>query len=373
MASNSKTKILFVIHTLEAGGAQKVLTIVANHLDAELFDVTICCLQSTGGLQYLLDGRVSVLNLGYKRTYRALWGLRKVIREGNYSIVVSWISYINAFLAAFRWIMPKTILLGRESSLPSKMLVSQVDYPSIFRILYKSYKNLDGIICQSVAMKEDLIRNFSVDKNKIEIINNPVWLPDTPGSMDKETKKFLDRDGKLLLYVGRFSGEKRAHLLVEVLGELPENYRLLLIGQGPEAAKVEQSIRDTAVSNKVLVLENCTNPKMFYYAADCLVLSSEFEGYPNVLLEAGACGCPAVVYKTEGGAKEIINGRNGIYLEPSREVGLADFAAAIEKACSGHFDREAIRQETADKFGVDKILPKYEKYFLQWFPTGKTS
>jgi len=94
------------------------------------------------------------------------------------------------------------------------------------------------------------------------------------------------------------------------------------------------------------------------------VLTSSFEGFPNVLLEANAVGCPVVVYKTRGGAAEIVNDETGIYISPDDTGGLKTLALSITAVCnnSQHFDRQRIAAITHSRFNVKKIVSKYICY-----------
>ena len=97
-------------------------------------------------------------------------------------------------------------------------------------------------------------------------------------------------------------------------------------------------------------------------SADLLLLTSHFEGFPNVLLESGAVGTPVVAFNCAGVSAEIIEENKTGFIIP--DGNKTAFAAAILRGCSTSFDRDYIRQKTAERFGIERILTQFETLFL---------
>jgi len=152
--------------------------------------------------------------------------------------------------------------------------------------------------------------------------------------------------------------------LIDAFKLLPAAYRLLLVGYGPLEKKIIDKIQQDELVRQIRIVSDCSNPVLFYQRASCLVLTSSFEGFPNVLLEANAMGCPVVVYKTKGGAAEIVSNETGVYISPDNAGDLNALASAIESVCnnSQHFDRERIAAITYDRYNVKKIVSSYLCY-----------
>lgn len=349
---------------MERGGAEKVLTVVANRFDSTKFEVIIGCLKKKGELLGMLNHEIQVIDINQPRPYFIFFKLRRIIKANEIDIVCGWMGHINAILSFFRFLLPgKVTLLGRESSIPSRWLYNY-RWPGLFRFFYKFYNRMDGIICQSASMQKDLIDNFNVRPGKTIIINNPVAFSNNEYTIPWKIRSFMEGAEKLLLFVGRFSKEKKVGLLLRVMQFLPDSYKLLLVGYGPDENEIIDSITELSLKERTMMDKNCNNPLSYYYRADCLVLCSEFEGYPNVILEAISSGCPVVVYNTFGGAKEMINSDYGIYIDPAMDKGVDFFAEMIEKVCTQDYNRKKISISAKERYDPHKIVKIYEDYFI---------
>ncbi len=368
MRSNStKIKLAIVIPNLYKGGAEKVLVNFVNNLDYSKYEPLIFCLKKEGDLIAAVNSQVVIEDLNSPRVYFSIWQIRKYLKKHKPDVLIGWMGHVNAVLAFYKfWLPSKLVLICRESSIPSKF-IKYYRAPGLFRFLYRFLNRYDGIICQSDAMKQDLVKNFGVTQSKIEVINNPVVVSADTNEISKEVETFIENAEKVLLFVGRFSAEKRISLLSDVMMVLPEGYKLILIGYGPQEATIRKEVNDKKLTHRIHLVTDCSNPAAFYERADCLLLTSAFEGFPNVVLEANALGCPACIYKTVGGAAEIITSENGIYISPNSETGMNDFAEAIQKICTQPtiFGREKIRKSTEQKFGVKVIMNQYMDYIGQ--------
>ncbi len=364
--SPKKIKIAFVIPNLKRGGAEKVLTHFVNNIDYNSYEPVIFCQRKEGELISEINPAVQIVDLNSPRVYFIFFALRKAIKKYKPDVLISWMGHINATLAFLKPLLPvKLALMCRESSIPSRF-ISHYRAPGLFRFMYRFLNRYDGIICQSEAMKEDLVKNFNVQANKIKTIHNPVVINPGP-AISANVTLFLRDAEKVLLYVGRFSAEKRAAITLEVMNMLPPTYKLVMLGYGPLENTIRETIVKKGLLERVLVIADCSNPVSFYKRADCLLLTSAFEGFPNVLLEANAMGCPVCVYKTSGGASEIIYNGNGIYINPNSAGGIEEFAEAIEKICTTPtiFIRPDIIRTAEKKFGVQEIIKQYLTYIEQ--------
>lgn len=359
-------KVAFVIPNLKRGGAEKVLVHLVNNIDYKIFEPIIFCQQKEGELLSSINKEVTVVDLQSPRVYFIYKALTTAIKKYNPAILVGWMGHINAMLAFHKHRFPKSLIVCcRESSIPSRF-ISHYKFPGLFRWLYKKLNRLDGVICQSDAMSNDLQTHFQVAANKIKIISNPVAIANT-GVLPAAADKFANSAEKLLLFVGRFSKEKMPRTCADVIQLLPEAFKLIMVGYGPLTNELEQYIHQKKSGSRILLVTDCTDPAGYYQRANCFLMTSAFEGFPNVLLEANSHGCPVVVYGTEGGAKEVVQEYNGIYIPPGEGEGLSSFASAIQKVCSGAVaaDKVKIAKLTNDKYGMNFIIKQYETYFLR--------
>jgi glycosyltransferase involved in cell wall biosynthesis len=359
-----RIRLAFIIANLEKGGAERVLVNLVNNLDVKKFAIGIFCLKQKGELLDFVKSSIKVYDLNCPRGYLAYFKIKKAINEFEPDILISWLGNVNAILAFFIPFLPrKVVYVCRESSIPS-FFNRHYRFPFVFDFLYRFMNRYQTIICQALAMRNDLINNFNVKAEKINIIRNPVLIRNVAEGIPAEIKSFLDNSDKTLIFVGRFSKEKGIDRLLDLIKLIPTNYRMILVGYGPEEERIISEIRTYDLDNKVKIVNDCNDPSPYYKEADCIVMTSIIEGMPNVLLEAFSWGCPAVVYKTEGGVSEIITEENGLYISGNSDVNMEELMKSIIDVCeSEKYNREVIIEWTRQNFGVEKIMNMYEKLF----------
>jgi glycosyltransferase involved in cell wall biosynthesis len=361
---DEKIKITFVTPSFGGGGAQRNLIHIVNSLDKSRFEVSIICLISEGPFYDLIDKEtVAVISCSHPSVYFSIFKIYKIIKEVKPDIVVSWMGFLNAYLSFFIPLFPKRIKwICRESSIPS-VANKQFTFSVLFSFLYKFLNRYHNIICQSEAMAEDLVEAYNVDKDKITIIKNPIDISAVNKGVGSvkygcENKKGIYR----LLFVGGLRKVKRVGLLLEALALLPEKYHLTIIGSGEELSDIENQIRILNLEAKVTILQNCFNPYPYYADSDCLLLSSLVEGFPNVVLEAFSCGCPAIGFNVKGGANEVLEDYGGFVVGGNS---YKDFAAQIITVCEQvKVDRIKIKADCQAKYDLSKIVSQFENIFI---------
>jgi glycosyltransferase involved in cell wall biosynthesis len=366
-ATGEKYKIVFVIPTLDKGGAERVLVNFVNEIDLSLYEPVIFCLKKKGDLLGLVKPGITVLDMDRPRIYFCMFKISREIKKVNPDAVIGWLGNVNSSMAFFRWLLPRKLtIMCRESSIPS-LFNHHYRFPFIFDFMYRFYNRFDAIIAQSTAMKEDLVQHFKVKPGKIRIINNPVAIAGASAEIDPDLDSFIPANGKCLLFVGRFSKEKQIELLLELMLLLPADYYLVLVGYGPLETSIRGKIGTLHLETRVRIISNCTNPAPYYQKADCFLLCSAFEGFPNVVLEANAQGCPAIVYKTVGGAKEILTGTNGVYIAPGEENTLMTFAKTVTDVCTNKekYNRKNIAGRIKENYSTSIIADRYLAYIKE--------
>ncbi len=162
-----------------------------------------------------------------------------------------------------------------------------------------------GLVTVCEALKRELV-NLGVEPERIQVLRNGVDLSVFRPVDRDSAREQLGLQGPTILTVANLVQLKGHNLIIEALSELPE-ITLLIAGEGPNRAALEQLAQDLEVDDRVRFLGTIPHERMceVYNAADVLVLASEHEGWPNVLLEAMACGTPALA-SSVGGIPEVI-------------------------------------------------------------------
>lgn len=352
-----KKSILFILPDLHAGGAERVVTTIANHLPREKFIPIILLLRKEGPYLEILEKDIEIIDLQIQRIRHALFPIFSELRKRKPDIVFSGFGEVNAYLSLFIKLLPKIKFIARETN-----VVSQHVTRKEIRFFYQFYNNYDQIICQSEDMKDDLLLNFSIAPNKISKINNPVDFQFIKKNLTSSTKPPCFFEGfKNVVAIGNLSYRKGFDRLLKVFSFLKKEKILLhILGEGRDHEMLQQMQKDLELKN-VIFHGVQKNPYSFLQFADLFVLSSHYEGFPNVLLEAGACGCYALVNNCQGGINEII--QQYINGEVSEIINHEDFAKKIKEILLKNHDKEAIIQSIQSRFSKEMILKKYFDLF----------
>lgn len=352
-------KICFIIPNLGGGGAERVATHLLNNLNLEKYDLTLIIMYKDKG-DYLkkLRKEVKIEFLNVDRIRFGILPIFKFLNKNHFDIVMVFSEDVMIFLGIF--VVPfikNTIFINRHLSVFLK------DKKSIFRkySLKVAYRNYDKVISQSKDMTESLLKNKLVSENKITEINNPVDFKNIDILSNKQEELEFDENFKNIIAVGRLFYQKGFDILINSMKSLiNENIKLFILGEGPERKKLEKLIKDFKLENKIFLIGRKSNPYIYMKNADLFILSSRFEGFPNVLLEANACGCYAICNNSPGGINEIIqeNINGNIINFENEEI----FSKTIKRELMRNHDKEKIIKIVKDKYSLENIISKYEEY-----------
>jgi len=203
----------------------------------------------------------------------------------------------------------------------------------------------DAIINVSQAMSQHTIAHYGVKSDKVHTvvngINTRIFYP-RPENKIRETVR-IEANAPLLIYVGRLIEAKGLRELVEAFALLRQtipNAELVLIGEGPFRTELDALIKEHGLQQHARMIGGQLPEQVAQWAstAQVLTLPSWTEGYPNVLVEALACGCPVVATQV-GGIPEIIDASRGI-LVPSRDISA--LTKGLMQALSQNWDRQGL-------------------------------
>lgn len=366
----NRLKLLFIIPSLEAGGSQKVLSIILQNISKVKFDCTLCVLTATGEFYEHIPNEVTKVNLQITRVRYTAFSLYRFIKKSNPDLVFVFdVNNLSLIMGLMSFFLPsKMKLITRESMVLSTFIDSYKSLKLLRKTAYKlTFKRFDSIVCQSNYMKEDLIKYFSVKAATIEVINNPVDtqylksisnVPDNPLKPDKIN----------LISVGRIVYVKGYDLLIQALSLVKlKNFHLTILGEKtPEnpgySEYVMNLVKKLGLIDKVSFLGFTDNPYKYIKQSDLLIISSRTEAFSNAAIEASALGTPIIAYDSPGGMSEIVvEGFNGWLIEDGN---IEKLAIAIDAKAKHQLNRKEISQYAKDKYDISKIIPAYEKVIL---------
>lgn len=324
MSTNKEIKkVAFVINKVTlSGGAERVICTLASEFSRQGIDATIIT-QQTAECGYSLEGKVKIWaakakgKISVLRNFARNSAMRRYIKEQKFDVVISFITVMNL----------QTILFTR--SLKSKIIVSERIFPATIKQPVKFFSKLiypmaDGFVFQTEQARACFGGKV---RKKGCIIYNPL----------KENLPFADVEkSKYIVTIGRLTDQKNHKLLISAFEKFLKNhpdYELRIYGNGPLKGSLEEFAQGLGISDKVRLMGAVENVTEHIKDAEMFVLSSDYEGMPNVLAEAMAMGLPCVSTDCLGGgaAALIENEQNGL-LVPCRDV--EQLHSAMERIAS---------------------------------------
>jgi len=369
----SKKKLLFVISSLVGGGAERVMVNLINHLDRKKYEFLLVVFENKMDLQDDLHFPVNIVCLNKRSRwdfFKLIFKLRKIICDYKPDKVLSFLNYTNTVAGL------SSLFLRRKFTLFLSERVYTHKYLDRSRLRYLrkwlinlTYKKADRIIAVSKSIKNVLEEDFSIQPEKIKIIYNPIVLEEIRYKSQKgvEHPFFKDENARVIISIGRLVEQKRFDRLLRAFSLVREKQmtaRLIILGKGILQRKLERLALQLNINNLVSFVGHKYNPYAWISKADIFVLSSDFEGFPNVLIEAMACGTPIISTDCLSGPKEIITtGKNGILVPPADEIALAEAMLNLlyNKNLRKRFSIEG--KKRAKDFRIEKILLQYEELF----------
>lgn len=354
-----KKKVAILVPSLRGGGAERVIVNIVRYLNHEKFDVKLIVLKKEGPYVSLLPQNLDVIDLN---TYRVRNSLFKLIRELNNfkpDVIFSTHYHLNlALLAIKKFLRGTPKLIIREANTPSKVLneLTKTKREILTNLYKKLYPKSDLIIAQCKDMKEDIINTLEIDDKKVKYIYNPLDIEKINESKEGENPY---KAGNInLLSVGRLAHQKGFDNLLDafkiVANKIPESH-LTILGEGNLKSALNEQAVALGISDKLTFASFKGNPYPYYYYADTYILSSRWEGFPNTLLEALACGTKVVATNCKSGPKEILGEDEfGILVEEGNHNAMA---AGILRSIT----EENRTKDRAEYFSIKKIVKEYEE------------
>jgi glycosyltransferase involved in cell wall biosynthesis len=297
-------KALFVTPVDSYGGAERVLATAARALSASPgWEVEIAVLGAPTGTNFLAGGE-ALLTFGAGRGgFGSELTLVPRLANRAFDLVFSTHMRLNAALSAARraGLLNTRRLVARESTVLSDRY-SGVRMRA-YRSLYRLYGAQDLIMAQTGYMAERLQTLLpAAAASRLTIVGNPVDRDMIAGKMREPLEPALARrlaEAPHIAWCGRFIGVKNPHraiaTLVAARARTGQDLRLVMMGEGPLRAEVEADLARRGLSDLVVLLGNRPNPYPVFAACPLGLVTSDVEGFPNVLLEMMACGVRHVV------------------------------------------------------------------------------
>lgn len=359
-------KFLFILDNLEIGGVERNTIHLGNHLAEHGHDVTLLCLTEQGPMVDAISGKVKQYYLRCKRVRWSLFKIAHYLRQHDFDAVISAKEYNNVMTIAASKLTGKKIKVvtttrthlveektkGKSKIFFCTLLLARWLYPLAWKRVAVSHGVAQGVrdALNLPALDVDVIYNPAANSRIFYIQPLPphAWLSGP-------------RTTPVLVACGRLSLAKDYEFLINAFNSLNKRMlaRLIIIGDGELRSELEAQIKDLGLNKIIHMVGFVPNPEDYMYHADAFVMTSKWEGFGNVLVEALSVGCPIIAMDCPGGVREILgNGRWGkIVSHRDPEI----FADNVIAELQGNNDPRPYQylQERARIFTPERIAADY--------------
>lgn len=301
-------KIFLIIPTLKQGGAERVISELANYFSDNGVDLHLVLLANAKDF-YTINPNITVHRLGFVNDGRlkkilselqVFIKLRLLLKKHRPDAVLSFMDKYNVFTILASRFLDLHVFVSDRSNPKLKL-------PLLLFILKKTtYRYATGIIAQTSLAKE-IIESFTGNKN-VRLISNPV----------KQVQLFpeIPRE-KIIINIGRMVPEKGQKYLIQAFAKLDvKDWQLVILGDGPLREDLERQVILLGLTDKVVMPGAVNDIDGWLARSSIFAFSSISEGFPNALVEAMAAGLPCVSFDCDAGPRDIIeHGINGFLVE----------------------------------------------------------
>lgn len=359
--------ILILLPNLGGGGAERLAVYLANDWVARGYAVEFILLKNEGALLPLLSPAIRVTSLNVDRIKWSIWPLRHHLKRTRPDVV--WVGMWPLTSAAvIAWLFARRqgkIFLTDHNQL-SISCVRELDISPLWLriVMNATYPFATGVMAVSKGVAADMCRLSGFAEDRIKVIYNPAARGVTAERAAAALREQLWGQGFThhILTVGSFKLQKNHALLIRAFAKLPRslNAKLTILGEGDLRPVMEQQIAELGLQDRVSLPGFYQDPYPWFLSADLFVLSSDWDGFGNVIVEALECGVPIVSTDCPSGPTEILeDGRYG-RLVPVGDVDA--LAAAMIASLNEAPARESLMNRAKD-FSVDRISEEYLDYF----------
>ena len=359
-------QLAFIIYSLQAGGAERVLSIMANHWSGKSQKVTVITLDD--GSQpsfYDIDSRIQKVSLdvaavsknrfsGILNNFHRIYKLRSAIRAAQPDAIISFMTETNV-LTLIATIGIRTPVVVTEHTDPWTGPVGDI----WSKLRLGLYPRASRVVVLNERAREFFDKSPDI---RTMVMPNPVVVETDEVTSDMDNEVTSEH---LIVAMGRLSREKCFDLLIHAYSRVATEYsdwNLVILGEGPEREALEALRDELGLGDRVILPGTVKHPHVVLKRADMFVSSSELEGFPMALCEALACGLPVIATEYHSAVRDIVeDGHNGIIVPPGASAPLA---AAMIRLIDNPDERDRLAAngvEIGIRFSVDAVMEKWEQ------------
>ena len=355
-------RIALFVSSLRGGGAERVMLEIAGGLARRGLSVDLVLARAEGPYMELLSKDVRLIDLGSNRTVTSFHKLIRYLHRDRPDVLLSTLEVTNVLALIARKFFFRDLRLVVRQAIPLSMEMTHGSFR--VRIIQRILKHLlpaaDAVVGVSSGVAADLRRNVPRASDLILAIPNPVGIADIAekAALPMEHPWFSDDSGPVILSAGRLTSVKDHATLLRAFSDVIRSRpaHLVILGVGPERENLLELAQRLGVSHQVDLPGFMLNPFAYMSKARVFALPSRYEGFPNVLVQAMACGTPVVSTDCRSGPSEILEDGKWGHLVP-----VGDWRA-MAKAILDTLDNPIPSDELiarASDFSADASIDRY--------------
>lgn len=361
---SGRQRVAMFLPALAGGGAERVVLNLAAGFATRGFATDLVLAQAEGPYLPMVPANVRVVDLKAPRVLRSVMPLAAYLRRERPAAMLAALDHANVVAIAaskLAGVGTRTVI-SVHCTFP-KHRVSDIKVKTLPWLLGRMHPWADAVVAVSEGVADDIVRTIGIPRERIDVIYNPVITPELrPAAALPPSHAWLnDTSRPVLLGIGRLTPQKNFPLLIEAFSRVRARHhaRLLILGEGPERPALEAQVQALGLEDDVALPGFLDNPYSCMSRAAVLVLSSDFEGLPTVLIEGLALGTPIVATDCESGPREIL--RDGVLGELVRVGDAGALADAISRSLVN--PRRLDDPRVLESYTLDAALDRFETTF----------
>lgn len=305
-------KIIFFLSNLKGGGAERNIVNIANEIFLIGYNVEIWLCKKEGPYLEELNKDIKVVDFNKKRLIYAIPKYLSYLKKSKADYLMSTIIDANIISIIVKLLINKNIkLIIREANTINKKYINKKGKLLVF-IAKMLYKYADLIIVNSYGSYSAIINELKINCKKVIVLNNAVINEEIfTLSQEKLDEKWInDKEAPLILSIGRLVKQKDYKTLIKAINIVRkvEIVNVIILGEGDQRIEIENMIKKYQLEDTIKLVGFQKNPYKYLKNADIFILSSKYEGFPNVLIQAMALNVKKIISSDcKSGPREVIS------------------------------------------------------------------
>lgn len=357
-------KISFLISSISSGGSENVCINIANGLAKRGWKIDLFCfdLKEKKNLKKI-SKKINFINLNSKSFIMGFLKMIFYVKKNNIKNIFCFHYLVATQLVILRFLFSKQLKIIVRNNI-SLTKTEEYNYKNsikkkiIFKIVKFLYPKVDYCISQCYDMKNDLIQNYSIPNKRLKVIYNPVKY-----EIEKKSINYSAKKENFILLAGRLVKQKRPEVAIKLFSNILKKFpkfKMKIAGNGDQKKYLRKLVSIYRINKNVKFVGHIENLSSLFKKANLTIMTSAYEGFPNVLIESITLGTPVISYDCPYGPREIIkDGINGFLVKNDDEV---NFEKKIIQALIVKWDPKKI-QRSASIYRNSPILDEYENFF----------